>query len=621
MSLLLASCLAALQTAPAPPSELRFQARLLDANGVAVNDPALSLTVSVYPSELGGAPLYTESQVVPVVDGLVSARVGATTPLPVGLFDGNASLFLGASFGSDPEMVPRLELASVPFALHADTARSVTGDIDPSSVSVNGSLVIDGAGQWVGSPTGLQGPQGDPGPAGPEGPQGPIGPEGPQGPAGSDGAQGPDGPQGPVGPQGPQGPPGPEGASPFTLFGVDAVYPSGGLAVGTNFLGVGIDLQVRGQTPLGDLTVTPSTADSSSQVFLSENLGASLGMMQRYDGTANQWQVLGRSTGGEQGPHLVVERDAGRVGVGLTTPTETLHVGGSGLRVDGSGGINLRNPNNTGAIARFDWLSDVPRLRLGGTGSGSASGFDIQRVGNVSLLRVQDDGNVGLGTAAPTQRLHLADTGPAGLLIEADTDNSNEAHHATLELSQDGGAVRTELGYFDSSNDFRMRYHLNGVQETELVVRPGGVVEVPVLEITGGADLIERFATAGDVEPGTVMVIDSENPGHLVASSVAYDMRVAGVVSGAGGVRPGLSLSQREVLEGDTPVALAGRVYVRASCENGPIEPGDLLTTASLAGHAMRATDALRSQGAAIGKAMSNLDEGTGLVLVLVNLQ
>ena len=90
---------------------------------------------------------------------------------------------------------------------------------------------------------------------------------------------------------------------------------------------------------------------------------------------------------------------------------------------------------------------------------------------------------------------------------------------------------------------------------------------------------------------------------------------------GAGGVRPGLTMGQDGVLDGDTKVALTGRVYVRCSTENGPIRPGDLLTTASLAGAAMRATDVERSFGAVLGKAMGELSEGEGLVLVLVNLQ
>jgi hypothetical protein len=55
--------------------------------------------------------------------------------------------------------------------------------------------------------------------------------------------------------------------------------------------------------------------------------------------------------------------------------------------------------------------------------------------------------------------------------------------------------------------------------------------------------------------------------------------------------------------------------------QGGRIRPGDLLTTSDHAGLAMRAGDPARANGAILGKAMSSLDAGTGLVLVLVNLQ
>jgi hypothetical protein len=149
-----------------------------------------------------------------------------------------------------------------------------------------------------------------------------------------------------------------------------------------------------------------------------------------------------------------------------------------------------------------------------------------------------------------------------------------------------------------------------------------GRITTETLEITGGADLVESFETGGsEYAPGTVLVIDPEHPGELTTSATAYDRRVAGVVSGAGDVRPGLHLGQAGVTSGSTPVALTGRVYVSCSAENGPIQPGDLLTTSSNPGRAMRATDAERSNGAVLGKAMTALEGDGGLVLVLVNLQ
>ena len=150
-----------------------------------------------------------------------------------------------------------------------------------------------------------------------------------------------------------------------------------------------------------------------------------------------------------------------------------------------------------------------------------------------------------------------------------------------------------------------------------------GMTRTDILEIVGGSDLAERFQVSGGVtaEPGTLMVIDPDNPGHLTPATTAYDRKVAGVVSGAGDVKTGLVLHQEGVLEGDTVVAIAGRVYVRAEALSGPIAPGDMLTTSNLPGHAMAAADFDRAQGAVIGKAMTGLESGTGLVLVLINLQ
>jgi hypothetical protein len=145
---------------------------------------------------------------------------------------------------------------------------------------------------------------------------------------------------------------------------------------------------------------------------------------------------------------------------------------------------------------------------------------------------------------------------------------------------------------------------------------------VRTLTITGGADLAEPFQVSGkEILEGSVMVIDESAPGHLKMSTRAYDTQVAGVVSGANGVQPGIQMSQRGAIEGTQNVALTGRVYVRADASQGAINPGDLLTTSSTPGHAMKVTDHARAQGAILGKAMSALKEGRDMVLVLVTLQ
>ncbi|KAA0230599.1 hypothetical protein EDS67_06770 [candidate division KSB1 bacterium] len=150
-----------------------------------------------------------------------------------------------------------------------------------------------------------------------------------------------------------------------------------------------------------------------------------------------------------------------------------------------------------------------------------------------------------------------------------------------------------------------------------------GTTTTKVLKITGGGDLAEPFEISENqpIPQGALVIIDEDNPGQLKLSQQAYDKRVAGVVSGAGGINPGITLTQEGMLEGGQNVALSGRVYALATAANGPIKPGDLLTTSEVAGHAMKATDRELWPGAVIGKAMSKLESGEGLVLVLVNLQ
>jgi hypothetical protein len=123
------------------------------------------------------------------------------------------------------------------------------------------------------------------------------------------------------------------------------------------------------------------------------------------------------------------------------------------------------------------------------------------------------------------------------------------------------------------------------------------------------------------LETGSVVVIDDEHPGRLKRSTQAYDKRVAGVISGANGIHPGISLKQEGALDSGENVALTGRVYVRADASGGPIKPGDLLTTSNTPGQAMKVSDFTQSQGAILGKAMSALPAGQGMVLVLVTLQ
>ena len=149
-----------------------------------------------------------------------------------------------------------------------------------------------------------------------------------------------------------------------------------------------------------------------------------------------------------------------------------------------------------------------------------------------------------------------------------------------------------------------------------------------VCEITGGADLAEPFAMHDQesIAPGSVVVISGDGTGTLELSTRACDKRVAGIVSGAKGIQPGLRLRQEDAGvaggHGGRDVALTGRVWCLCDASEEAVEPGDLLTTSETPGHAMRVTDHAAATGSILGKAMSSLPKGEkGHVLVLVSLQ
>jgi hypothetical protein len=136
-----------------------------------------------------------------------------------------------------------------------------------------------------------------------------------------------------------------------------------------------------------------------------------------------------------------------------------------------------------------------------------------------------------------------------------------------------------------------------------------------------GADCAEDFDIAGsDIpNPGTVVVIDEA--GGLRESQDSYDRRVAGVISGGGNYKHGVVLDKRTSNEPRVPLALVGKVYCKVDAQYSPIAVGDLLTTSPTLGHAMKATDPLKSFGAIVGKALRKLESGQALIPILVTLQ
>ena len=296
----------------------------------------------------------------------------------------------------------------------------------------------------------------------------------------------------------------------------------------------------------------------------------------------------------QAGATLFAVNGNGNVGIGTASPSKALEVQKEVLIVG----------NDAGGTEYSDW--PIPSLSIRRSDNYALNGVTMMSFGYRSDPNlITDDSVANIRLVDPSQAPNAA--------TSASTTQLRIASPGSIVLQPTSGNVGIGTASPTAKLEVAGSFKVSGA---------GNSITTPILSITGGSDVAEPFAmSGGEIPPGAVVVIDAAHPGQLKLSGEAYDKRVAGIVSGAGGVNPGLTLSQRELVAGGQNVALTGRVYALADAANGPIEPGDLLTTSAVPGHAMKVTDHAIAQGAILGKAMSRLESGQGLVLVLVTLQ
>jgi hypothetical protein len=345
----------------------------------------------------------------------------------------------------------------------------------------------------------------------------------------------------------------------------DGMIIQGNVGIGTTSPGAGLHLKGPGYP--------------GSFMYLQSNSGQDTGI-RLYEGDTEQWHIFNSSSDGglmvcnnAYSPVLFADQSTGNVGIGTTAPFGKLHVK-SKIRIEGSD-------------TSFPFLDLV---NWAGTGKWTLYGNndnDFRIAEYVGILRgdrivIKEGGNVGIGTTNPN----------------------------TAKLAVMGGNVG--IGTTTPGEKLTIRGN---------ILLESASTGAPVLELGEGLDYAEGFDVTedADIEAGTVLVIDSDNPGKLKVSRSAYDSKVAGIVAGAKGMGSGVRLG---VGQFDYDVALAGRVYCKVDATEAAVQAGDQLTTSGTAGYAMKATDYDRARGAVLGKAMQSLAEGQkGQILVLVTLQ
>jgi hypothetical protein len=270
---------------------------------------------------------------------------------------------------------------------------------------------------------------------------------------------------------------------------------------------------------------------------------------------------------------------SGNVGIGTMAPGQKLEVDGGSVYV-ANGSISLSAGSGSAYESQLSTAYNYPYLdtyldSIAGYMYEGRLHFRTNSGGGTMADRMVIDGstgNVGIGTTAPAYKLDVA------------------------------GQIRSFSGG---------------------IVFPDGSTQTTAFNPTiCGGDYAESVDVAGartSYQPGDVLVIDPKTPGKFLKANQAYSTLVAGIYStkpGTVGRRQTTAKSPDEV-----PMAVVGIVPTSVSAENGPIQPGDLLVASSTLGRAMKGTDRGKMLGAVVGKALGNLDSGTGVIEVLVTLQ
>ncbi len=221
----------------------------------------------------------------------------------------------------------------------------------------------------------------------------------------------------------------------------------------------------------------------------------------------------------------------------------------------------------------------------------------MNTAGYISSCMIIGDANVTAGTIGVVIRKNGATVGATQYCQLTTTVNRTNAQPipagAVTFVAGDtiGVAALTSVGFTPTNADYTISF----------------TVTYPT-----GADIAETYYTTSDaVVPGSVVAMDTGLFAGVRPTSGAYDENAIGVISTA----PGVTLGDSDGPGRKVYVALAGRVPVWVSSENGPIMPGDWLTAASIPGAAMKATQAGRVIGQALVEYSGN---GVGQTIMFV---
>jgi hypothetical protein len=169
------------------------------------------------------------------------------------------------------------------------------------------------------------------------------------------------------------------------------------------------------------------------------------------------FNVGGGMTGGER----LYVTPAGNVGIGTTRPNSLLNVNGNALFGGTSAGSIGNVQITTGGASPIS-----NRLTYGTDGTGWKFAIGKNQGGTVTeQLTIQDNGNVGIGTTSPTQRLfvygNIQKTGWVSFVQDHPTDPTKEIVYVSLEGGEVGTYVRGQAQLSNGQAEIQLPEHFS----------------------------------------------------------------------------------------------------------------------------------------------------------------
>lgn len=474
------------------PERVSYQGIVTDKLGnlLAPTDPGnYEVVFRVWDSPTGGTtPVYSEKQTITIFKGEFSALVGAgadvtgeeaSGPSNVSIAQAfnNASRYLGVTVasapatpvsGSDPEITPRQQIVTTPFAFRSTLAETVavggvnTGAISDSSItlpklgtgSVDSLKIVDGS----------------------------------------------------------------VGTADLAGGSVTAGILAGGSVTSAAILdgAVGtLDLADGSVTSLKILNGTVATVDLDDSAVTNAKIANGSVTLSKLGSDVGTWTANGAN----------LYRFSGNVGIGTTIPSKSLHVydGASGNPVN-STAVAVLEDNSNAYLQINSPNSSYAGILFGRNGRASEGGISFTPSedltfltgNNLTRMTVKADGKVGIGTTNPAATLTVtgnmavgATTAPANETVNLFNIAAGETDDGAVNgitFWETGKAYGMSLGYDGSGGggDNALRFYKNGGSSFMSMTADGFIgigTETPDVPLHVVSSAVETFTLAAYLSP------------------------------------------------------------------------------------------------------------------------